>query len=212
MRMIRISRKLALAASLTAIVVGLGTGVAFAQGDTDDNINPPNTHFIATNSTNIVFKAIVNGISITVTCKTSTITGTTPPSGLGPIDISVTFGNCTAGGSSATVTTNSTNGSWLLWFLDSTATGEETQTEPNTGDTMQITVPKAGATITSSVFPGCTVIVAPNGSANVIGSYDDVSTLSFNNAPITVSGTGCAVTSATVTGSYKFTPGLQDVS
>lgn len=77
---------------------------------------------------------------------------------------------------------------------------------------MQITIPEAGATITSSAFPGCTVIVAPNGPVNVIGSYDDVNTLSFNNAPIQVSGTGCSVTSATVTGSYKFNPGLQDVS
>jgi hypothetical protein len=211
-RMIRISKKLALAASLTAIVVGLGTGIAFAQGDTDDSIIPVNTAFTA-NSTGIVFKIIVNGISITVTCKTSSISGTTPPSGLGPMNISVSFSNCTvSAGGSATITTNNTNGPWLLTFLDSTATNEETQTEPNTGDKMQITIPKAGATFTSTAFPGCTITAAPAGPANVIGSYDDMSTLSFNNAPITVSGAGCTVTSATVTGSYKFTPGLQDVS
>lgn len=42
-RMIRVTKKLTLAASLTAIVVGLGTGIAFAAAENDtDGISPTN--------------------------------------------------------------------------------------------------------------------------------------------------------------------------
>src|SRR6185437_10203057 len=149
-RMIRINRKLALAAGLTAVVVGLGTGIAFAAGDTDDSISPANTAFTASNSTNIVFKGSINGLPITVTCKASSISGTTPASGLGPINIAnPSFTMCTDSAfGTDTVTTNSTNGHWQLTFID--VANDESGTEPNTGDMLQITIPKAGATFKST--------------------------------------------------------------
>lgn len=212
--MIRIIKKLALAAGLAAVVLGMGTGVVFAQGDTDDSISPPNTSFTAT-ATNVVIKIKVNGITVTVTCKSVTISGTTPASGQGPVNITkLSFTGCTdnAGGTD-TVKTNNTNGSWQLTFIDSIATGEETQTEPNTGDSMGVTIPKAGATLTSTVLSGCTVIVAPNGPVTTVGSYDDMNTLSFNNSvSIPAQGVGCSVSSITITATFKFTPGLHDVS
>lgn len=221
MRMIRISKKMALTASLTAVVVGLGTGVAFAAGDTDDNINRASTNFTAANTTNIVFRGTVNGVPVTVTCKSpssttpsSSISGTTPASGLGPVNINnPSFTNCTDSlGGFDTVKTNSVNGFWQVTFIDSTAFGEETQTEPNSGDSLQVTIPKAGATFTSSAIPGCTITAAPTVSANIIGAYDDVNGLSFTNASFPVSGTGCTATSMTITGTYRSVPGFQDVS
>lgn len=213
-RMIRIHKKLALAVSLTAIVAGLGTGIAFAAGDTDDNISPANTSITANNSTNITFKGTINGISVTVTCTTSSISGTTPSSGLGPVNVNnPSFTGCrdTFGGTD-TVTTNSTNGHWQLTFIDSTATNEETQAEPNSGDKLQITIPKAGATFKSSILPGCTITAAPSGSASITGTYDDVSTLTISSASIPVSGSGCTASTSSMSGSYKSTPGFHDAS
>lgn len=211
-RMLRISKKLALAASLTAVVVGLGTGIAFAAGDTDDSISPANTAFTANNSTNIVFKGNVNGFPITVTCTHSSLSGTTPATGLGPINISnPSFTSCTDSVfGTDTVTTNSTNGRWQLTFID--AANDETQNEPNTGDQLQITIPKAGATFKSTALSGCTITVAPTASANITGTYDDANTLSFSSANVTVSGAGCTATSSAVTGSYKSTTNFHDVS
>lgn len=206
-RMTRISKKLALAASVTAVVAGLGTGVALAAGETDDNISPANTNVTATNTTNIVFKIIINNVPVTVTCKNSSISGTTPASGLGPFNISnPSFTNCTDSlGGTDTVTTTSVNGSWQLTFLD--VANDETQTEPNSGDRLQITIPKAGAKFTLSSFSSCVVTV----SGTIAGAYNDVNTLSFNGVSIPVQASGCTAT-ATMTGTYKFISNLDDVS
>jgi hypothetical protein len=212
--MIRISKKLALAASLTAVVVGLGTGVAFAAGDTDDSISPASTAFTANNSTNIVFKGNVNGFPVTVTCKNSSISGSTPASGLGPVNINnPTFSGCTDSlGGTDTITTNSTNGHWQLTFLDSTATGEETQTEPNSGDSLQVTIPKGGATFTSTALPGCVITVTVTVTVIITGTYDDVSIVVFTNVSISVKGAGCVAASFSISGSYKSTTNFHDAS
>lgn len=76
--MIRINKRLALAASLTAVVVGLASGVAFAAGDSDDNTSPTSTKVTADNSTNIIFRGTVGGQSVTVTCKNSSILAASP--------------------------------------------------------------------------------------------------------------------------------------
>lgn len=203
-RMIRISRKLTLAASLTAIVLGLGTGIAFAAGDTDDNL-PANTPFTSS-STNVTFSGTINGLPINVTCTVDSLKGTTPmaPTGLGPFNINnPVFSSC---GSGLSVTTNSTNGSWQLTFLDSTATNEETATEGSgqTGDQIKITMPKAGAKFTDTFIPGCTITAAPTGPASVTGIYDDVNTLKLSNASVPVSASGCTSSSTTsVSGTYS---------
>ena len=208
-RMRRINKRLALAASLTAIVVGLATGVAFAAGDTDDNISPGNTSITATNSTNIVFKLTVNGIAVTITCTNADASWTTPASGLGPVNLnnpSVTGCRDTVGGAD-TITTNSTNGHWQLTFID--AANDESQGEPNSGDELQVTIPKAGAIFKLSVL-NCVITLAPTGPVNVRVPYDDVSTLTSSN--VSIPAAGCGVTTVTITGTFKVTTGFHDVS
>ena len=158
-------------------------------------------------------KITINGITDRITCKSVSMSGTTPSSGLGPVPIGLSFSGCTDDRSGTdTITISSTNGSWLLTFIDSTAANEETQAEPNTGDQLRLTIPQAAASFTLRAFPLCTVTVAPSGSANVNGSYDDVNTWSINGVSIPVSGSGCMANSFTLTATFKFTPGIQDVS
>jgi len=214
-RMIRINGKLALAASLTAIVLGVGTGVAFATGENDtDNISPANTSTTATNSGNITFKGTVSGLSVTVTCKNSSISGTTPASGLGPANINnPSFTNCSDNVfGNDTVTTNSTNGHWQVTFIDATNETENPDSaEPNSGDSLRITIPKAGAKfVAAGGF--CTITVAPSGAVTIIGSYNDAGTLTFSSQSIPVSGSGCTASSSSMSGTYTFNPGFHDVS
>jgi hypothetical protein len=223
-RMIRINKKLALVASLTVVAVGLSTGVAFASAETDtDHISPGNTAFTATNSTNIVFKGTINGFPITVTCTHSSISGTTPASGLGPVNINdPSFTGCTDNlGGTDTVTVNHNNGPYQLTFIDApndegivigSVTDESTTHGTHSGDQIKITIPKAGATFTSSAVRSCTITVAPSGSASITGAYDDVNTLSFSSASIPVSGAGCTASSSAITGSYKSNVNIQDWS
>lgn len=211
-RMRLINKKLALAGSLTAIVVGLATGVAFAQGDTDDSISPANTNFTATQTTGAVFSFTVNGFSVTVTCKNASLSATTPSSGLGPAPINTpSFGNCTDNlGFTDTVATNSTNGNWHLTWVD--APNDESQTEPNSGDQQQITIPKAGVMIKLAFPPGCVITFPPAQPAPITGSSDDMNKLTFSNASILASGSGCAVSSVAMSVTFKFTPGFHDGS
>jgi hypothetical protein len=58
---------------------------------------------------------------------------------------------------------------------------------------------------------GCTVTVAPAGSANVAGTYDDVNTLSFNN--VSISEWGWLYREFfTISRTFRFISNLQDVS
>jgi hypothetical protein len=223
-RMMRINRKLALAASLTAIVVGVGTGVAFAAAEESggDNISPANTSTTATNSGNITFKGTVSGLSVTVTCKNSSISGTTPASGLGPANVNnPSFTNCSDNVfGNDTVTTNSTNGHWQVTFVDAandeglvigSTTDEPAGHGSHSGDQIKITIPKAGAKfVAAGGF--CTITVAPSGAVTIIGSYNDAGTLTFSSQSIPVSGSGCTATSSSMSGIYTFSPIIQDVS
>jgi hypothetical protein len=222
--MIRINKKLALVASLTVVVAGLGTGVAFAANPepspNDDSISPANTSFTAT-STNITFSGHINGTPITVKCTNSSISAKTLSSGLGPINISPdpTFGSC---GSGLHVNTNHNNGSWQLTFLDAASdegivigstTDEPAGHGTHSGDQIQITIPKAGATFTDDFIPGCTITVAPTGPVTISGTYDDVNTLTLNTS-VPVSHSGCTSDpTASVSGTYSSgTTHIQDVS
>lgn len=213
MRMMRINNKLALAASLAAVVVGLATGVAFAAAEDDtDGISPASTDFTAAQSSPIVFVVNINGMAIKITCQNSSISGRTPAagSGLGPFNINnPTFSNCRDNsGGIVTITTNSTKGPWQQTFLD--ASNDEGQTEPNVGDRLQITIPKAGMTFKFQFMPGCVITAAPNGPANITGVYDDTKTLTFSNASFPLSGAGCTAGPASDSSSYNYTPTVTD--
>lgn len=212
--MVRISKKLTLAASLTAIVLGLGTGVAFAAAENDtDGITPASTNFTSS-STSVTFSGTINGLPINVKCTSDSLTGTTPASGsgLGPFNINnPTFSSC---GSGLSVTTNNTNGSWQLTFVDAANDEGATEGSGQTGDQIKITIPKAGAKFTDIFIPGCTITAAPTGSATITGTYDDVNTLTLSSASVPVSASGCTASSSTsVSGTYSSgTTHIQDSS
>jgi len=91
----------------------------------------------------------------------------------------------------------------------------ESQAEPNSGDMLEVIVPKAGAVVTNTLH--CHIVVAPNGPFTVTGTYDDHSTFTVNvtNLPVAVSGPAPCPTAATTSsfqGTYIFSPGVSDAS
>lgn len=208
--------RLAIVLTAAAAVAALTTTTVLAAADSDDNISPPSTAYTANNSGNVTFSGTINGLPVTVTCTTSTISGTTPATGLGPGPIAdPTFSGCTDNlGGNDTVKTNHINGSWQITFIDVANEAENPDApEPNTGDSIQLGIPKAGATVVSSVLPTCTITVAPTAPTSITGAYDDISTVKFSNQSIPTSGTGCTTSAnSTMNGTYVSSPGFHDVS
>lgn len=192
--MIRGITKLSLAGILAGATIMALSATALAAGDTNDNINPPSTAFVATNSGNVTFKGTIFGLPVTVTCTSSRISGTTPASGLSISVAAPTFSSCRDNlGGTDTVTTS---GTWGMTFLD--VAGDDGATEPNTGDQLQLSIPQGGAKFKSSAFSSCTITVAPNGPASVKAGYNDTNTGTFTAQSVPTSGSGCS-TSATAT-------------
>jgi hypothetical protein len=213
---------LAAAAALTFGAVGVHMASASApkaSSDTDDSYNPANTT-VSGHATNTVFTAG----PITVTCTNSVAGGKTPKAtahlkafNLKPLPVfnDGTGQPCTDNlGFTDTTNTNNTNGKWKIQFID--APNDENGTEPNSGDKLSVTVPKAGAIVTNSA--GCTITVAPTAAFKVVGAYDDVNkfTVAITNLPIHVTGPGgvCPLSTnvAHFNATYTFTPGVSDSS
>jgi hypothetical protein len=202
-------------------VVLASTSVGFAStgthkaSDTDDHFSVKAGTVITGNlksGTSVTFKGSIDGIALTVTCTTFTASGKAPATGLSAtLPVPPTLSGCmdTLGGTD-TVKTNSTNGKWKIGEID--APNDEAATEPNTGDKFFITIPKAGATFTSSVLSACVITAAPNGPVKITGSYDDVSTATVTNSTIPTSGSGCSSTSATTSATEVLSPSVHDVS
>lgn len=138
-----------LVALAIAATMWLGAHPAFA-----DSVSPPGDDFTAT-STRVKF---VVGL-VTVTCTSSSTSGTVPASGVcGPIT-TPTFSGCKTNlGSSATVLAS---GAWRLCVANHGGNPTSTLTIPQRGVS-------ASATVLSST---CTVTAAPNGPANVTGQF-----------------------------------------
>jgi hypothetical protein len=204
--------KFSLAFSAIAALAAWGApALLAATGDTDDSISPASTAFTA-RSSSVTVSATVSGITVTATCTASSISGKTPASGLTKFTISPpTFQNCTDNvGGTDTVTTS---GTWKLKFHD--AANDETAEAP--GDKLMLTIPLAGATLTSTAAPGCVITLAPTKAATVSASYDDVSTAKFSKAKVPFStSSGCPGGAQTgtgqLTGKYVSSPGFHDVS
>jgi hypothetical protein len=207
------TKKLIIALAAVAALTAISAPLVLAAADTDDNIAPASTTVKASllTGSNAVFTGTVSGVAVTSTCKVSTTAFKTPAHGLGPVTTSnPVFSSCTDSlGGTDTVKTNSTNGTWKATFLD-VANDEAKEVA---GDRLKLTIPKAGATIVSSVLPTCKITVAPSAAANAIAKYNDVNRLGFAKAPIPTSGTGCT-TSATgsYSANYTLTPGIHDAS
>jgi len=223
------------AAAVTALALGTGwfhathgtAGTAAHQTraatDTDDKLRPANYILIGTAGTT-TFSVPPSPPVITVTCTASEATSKTLPSGLGASQVLPPMFNnglnsstgqpnpCTdsTGGKDTTVT----KGIWTITFLDS-PTETETSAEPNTGDQLEITIPKGGAVVTNSLH--CVITVAPTAAFQVIGAYDDVNkfTVSLSNLPVSVAGPSPCPTAATTSsfnGVYTFSPSMRDIS
>jgi hypothetical protein len=185
---------------------------ALAAGDTDDNISPASTTVVAALKKGTVFTSTgtINGISITVHCTTATFKGKTPAHGLGPATLSAppTFSGCTDSLHGTDVV--KTTGIWTLTFKD--AANDETG-EKTSGDSLVVTVPKAGATFQSSILgAACKVIVAPNGPAPEAAAYNDAGTAVAPHDSLPVMGQGCSTSpTATVSETLSLTPIIKDV-
>lgn len=210
------SRKIGAFATFAATALMLGTSLAHASplaADTDDKYNPGGKLVTGKNSTSLTFVAG----AITVTCTFSTAGGTTPKTGLAPftmkpLPVFADTGNKPCTDNIGGMDTTKTVGAWKIGFVD--APNDESQKEPNTGDKLEIIIPKAGAVVSNSF--GCTITISPNGTTTVKGTYDDKSkfTLSKVTIPIKIVGGGICPTNTTATfsGTYIFTPGFGDGS
>jgi hypothetical protein len=144
--------------------------------------------------TKMTFKGDIDSVPITVSCTSFSATGKTgsSPSDSVPLSSPPSITGCTDSlGGTDTITTNQTNGSWMLSVK---------------GKAMTLTIPKAGATFTSSVESGCTITAAPTKAAGVKGKYNDKNTDTVKNASIATSGSGCTSTSAKTSATVILTP------
>lgn len=152
--------------------------------------------------TETTFTGKVATVTVTQHCTSSTDSFKTPAHGLGPVKVAnPTFTGCTDSlGGNDTVTTSSANGNWTEKFLSAKK--------------VRLTIPKGGATVVSSIVPGCVVTVAPNAPASITGAFDGVKTTKFNNVslPASTSGTcGASTGTATFSATYVATPHVKVV-
>lgn len=159
------------------------------------------TTFTATASINPLLPALPLFFTATVSCSSARFTFTTPASGVGPVPISnpVVTGCTDSFGGTDTVSTNSAKGPWTLTF-------------PQTpGGPITMGFPQGGVSFGSSFLPTCTGVMAPNGSASALGTYNSAaSTLTFSHVAVPVGGSGCTTgPTATISASIVFSPGLQ---
>lgn len=211
-------RKLLLSALAVATVSIATAATVYAAGstDTDDHFSlaagTTVTGALKT-GTDMTLTGNIDSFPVTVKCTSFKASGKVPATGLSvTLSKPPTISGCTDSlGGTDTVTTNQTTGKWKLSEID--APNDETATEPNTGDKLKLTIPKAGATFSSSLLgSGCVITAAPSAPANLTGKYDDKSTDTVTNAAIAVSGAGCTASSSTISATVVVSPGVHDVS
>lgn len=211
--MLRRKTKFVLTAAIATALLAVPVA-ALAAGDTDDSVKPANTAFTDA-SKHTTFTGTVAGVTVTSTCTSSIVRGKTPLSGLVLTIARPSFTGCTdnippSGGTD----TIKTFGVWKAAYVDA-ANDETAERNP---DATTITIPKAGATLVSSIFPTCTITVAPNGPVTIRASYNDTTGVAtFTNAPVLSSTSaacpgGATTSTAHFSASYKSTPILKDAS
>ena len=153
----------------------------------------------------LALAATVATALIVVTCTSSSISAKTPASGLAlTLPSPPTFSGCTDNhGGTETVTTS---GMWKLVFVD--AANDESQAEPNSGDSLSLSIPAGGAKVTSSLLSSCPVT---NSAATVTAAYNDTNTATFTSPKIPGSACGISAT-ANFSGTYKTSTNVSDSS
>jgi len=153
----------------------------------------------------LALAATVATALIVVTCTSSSISAKTPASGLAlTLPSPPTFSGRTDNhGGTETVTTS---GMWKLVFVD--AANDESQAEPNSGDSLSLSIPAGGAKVTSSLLSSCPVT---NSAATVTAAYNDTNTATFTSQKIPGSACGNSAT-ANFSGTYKTSTNASDSS
>ncbi|MFZ0665502.1 MAG: hypothetical protein WAM97_07080 [Acidimicrobiales bacterium] len=147
-------------------------------------------------SSKVTFVGTISGVTVTVHCTSFKDAVTVQSGDKKSVDIPPpTITGCTDSLTGTdTIATNSTNGSWELKVNSA-------------GTQLSLVVPKAGATFKTTFLPSCTITVAPNGPASIVGTYSSTKgTDKAKNASFPVSGSGCSATSSEATTTVKFSP------
>jgi hypothetical protein len=214
---------MALVVGITTAVMAAGTPFAHASPsaseDGQDTFNVAKGTAVSATSSKVVISVPL--ASLLITCTASSLAGRTGTS----LTFSIGLPTFNDGSSKScndnlgftdTFKSSTLNGAWTLTEKDFTngGAGDEGLTEPNaTGDRMVIRLPKAGLTDQNN-WP-CSIIFAPSATASISGTYNDAGMFVVKGAkvPVSVSGPSfCGPTSqtATITGTYRLTPGIFD--
>jgi hypothetical protein len=183
--MSRITRLAAVVSLVGAASVGaaISAQAAHASGgtDTDDSLSNKGTVVTMTNSGPLAFNVWI-GVSLTpihcmsvsarFTVPKTGLTATLTPVGGQPIQ----FTDCLD--ASIDPVTITTSGTWKINFKD--APNDETQSEPNTGDSAVLKIPVDGLTLVDSTYPACTVVLNSYGPSKANFPYDDNGTASIS--------------------------------
>jgi hypothetical protein len=171
-----------LVAPAVAATMWLGAHPAFA-----DSVSPRGDAFTAT-STSAKFTVG----PVTVTCTSSSTSGTVPATGTcGPIT-APTFSGCSTNVSTAANATVLASGAWTLCVANNAGT-----------PTATLTIPQRGVSASVSIFNStCTATAAPDGPANVTGLFTNgtpatpmanpPSEVAFTSASVPISAGGSA--------------------
>lgn len=182
---------------LAIVALGAGAMVLGTTGIVAASV-PPNTTIkgALAPSTTMQFQGTISGIATTVTCtgfkaKGKVVAGDTTKMDIPPVKIT----GCTDSlGGTDTVKTNDTHGSWEL-----TTSGT---------NTLNLVVPKEGATFTTSALAGCVITVAPTTPQNIAGVYSSsAGSDTVTNSSFKVKGNSiCSASSSTASATVDFTP------
>ena len=179
-----------LAFAAMSLVTAVGAQAVLAAGGA--HLKPANTQIkVALKAgTTTTFTGKVGPATVTQHCTSSTDSFKTPAHGLGPITIATpTFSGCTDSlhGTDMVMT----SGKWTEKFLSA--------------GRIRLTVPKAGATVMSSVAPGCVITVAPKGPASITGAYANGTTKFANVSLPSATSAACPGGASTGTATYSAT-------
>jgi hypothetical protein len=187
--------------AVAALGVGLAVLATPAIGYSAVNSLPAGTKVTGSlvKGTDMIFNGHINGVPITVTCTSFRSTGTVPSAGATSIDVSAPkITGCTDSiGGIDTITDNSKHGRWSL---------TANTTAPYT---MTLTIPKEGATFSSSVLPTCVITAAPTAPDPVTGNYNSKNgqvNVPKPGGKIPTSGVGCSSATATTTATLVLRP------
>jgi hypothetical protein len=177
-----------------AVVVTVVAAAATVLGTTTmafGSVKPGTT--VTGKSTNTVFTGSINGVPITVKCKSFTD------------KVKVTSSDKTSASIPPPTLTGCTD---TLKGTDTIKTTGKWELKVNSaGTTLTLVIPKDGATFSSSRLKSCKITVAPTGPVNVNGSYSSsTGTDTVTNQTIAIKGSGCSATSSTINSTVKFTP------